>query len=215
MIREPWYPLLNLIGLTAATVASAASSACSRPSRPGIPERRWQRISVGFFWVPVVVAPLSLLVVPHVLMPEVHAEAGEGIPNPFALPRPRVERNRWWTWIVYSWPAVFLALAVLISRAFFGDPEVRVRTRLMAWLTFATSLTYSLSLFVPENGMPTPSCSWPSTAIPVVAIHGILRHGAFDVAAGDRAHFVTRSSTCSSPRSTASPSSLRGVLLVT
>ena len=31
-------------------------------------------------------------------------------------------------------------------------------------------------------------------AIPVVAIHGILRHGAFDVAAEDRARFVTRSS---------------------
>ena len=110
-------------------------------------------------------------------------------------------------WIVYSWPAVFLALAVLISRAFFGDPEVRVRTRLMAWLSFATVLTYSISLFVPENGIANTVLLVALAAIPVVAIHGILRYGAFDVAAEDRARFVTRSSTCSSPCSTASPSS--------
>ena len=86
VIREPWYPLVNLIGLVAATVASAAFISMFATFPTGIPERRWQRISVGFFWVPVVVAPFSLLVVPHVLTPEVHAEAGEGIPNPFALP---------------------------------------------------------------------------------------------------------------------------------
>ena len=194
VIREPWYPLVNLVGLMAATVASAAFISMFATFPTGIPERRWQRISVGFFWVPVVVAPFSLLVVPHVLMPEVHAEAGEGIPNPFALPalagaEPVVE------WIVSSWPAVFLALAVLISRAFFGDPEVRVRTRLMAWLSFATVLTYSISLFVPENGIFNAVLLVALAAIPVVAIHGILRHGAFDVAAEDRAHFVTRSSS--------------------
>jgi len=193
VIREPWYPLVNLIGLVAATVASAAFISMFATFPTGIPERRWQRISVGFFWVPVVVAPFSLLVVPHVLMPEVHAAAGEDIPNPFALPalagaEPVVE------WIVSSWPAVFLALAVLVSRAFFGDPEVRVRTRLMAWLSFATVLTYSISLFVPENGIANAVMLVALAAIPVVAIHGILRHGAFDVAAGDRAHFVTRSS---------------------
>ena len=193
VIREPWYPLVNLVGLMAATVASAAFISMFATFPTGIPERRWQRISVGFFWVPVVVAPFSLLVVPHVLTPEVHAEAGEGIPNPFALPalagaEPVVE------WIVYSWPAVFLALAVLISRAFFGDPEVRVRTRLMAWLSFATVLTYSISLFVPENGIANTVMLVALAAIPVVAIHGILRHGAFDVAAEDRARFVTRSS---------------------
>ncbi len=193
VIREPWYPLVNLVGLMAATVASAAFISMFATFPTGIPERRWQRISVGFFWVPVVVAPFSLLVVPHVLTPEVHAESGEGIPNPFALPalagaEPVVE------WIVYSWPAVFLALAVLISRAFFGDPEVRVRTRLMAWLSFATVLTYSISLFVPENGIANTVLLVALAAIPVVAIHGILRHGAFDVAAEDRARFVTRSS---------------------
>lgn len=193
VIRDPWYPVVNLVGLMAATVASAAFISMFATFPTGIPERRWQRISVGFFWVPVVVAPFSLLVVPHVLTPEVHAESGEGIPNPFALPalagaEPVVE------WIVYSWPAVFLALAVLISRAFFGDPEVRVRTRLMAWLSFATVLTYSISLFVPENGIANAVMLVALAAIPVVAIHGILRHGAFDVAAEDRARFVTRSS---------------------
>ena len=136
VIREPWYPIFNLVGLTASTVASSAFISMFATFPTGIPERRWQRTSVWLFWIPVVVVPLSLLVVPHVLTAEVHAEQGTGIPNPFALPAlawadPIV------TWIVYSWPAVFLALAVLISRAFFGDPEVQARTRLMAWVTFA------------------------------------------------------------------------------
>ena len=82
VIREPWYPLFNLVGLTAATVASAAFISMFATFPTGIPERRWQRISVWLFWVPVVVAPLSLLVVPHVLTPEVHAESGRGHPEP-------------------------------------------------------------------------------------------------------------------------------------
>ena len=193
VIREPWYPIFNLVGLTASTVASSAFISMFATFPTGIPERRWQRISVWLFWIPVVVVPLSLLAVPHVLTAEVHAEQGTGIPNPFALPAlawadPIV------TWIVYSWPAVFLALAVLISRAFFGDPEVQARTRLMAWVTFAIVVSYSLTLFLPENGMLNAAVLVVLTAVPVVAIHGILRHGAFDVAATDRARFVTRSS---------------------
>ena len=119
LIRESWYPIFNLVALTASTVASAAFLSMFATFPTGIPERRWQQLLVGLFWVPVVVVPISLLVVTHVLTVQVHAEQGQGIPNPYALPvlawaSPIVE------WIVSSWPAVFLALAVLISRAFFG-----------------------------------------------------------------------------------------------
>jgi signal transduction histidine kinase len=193
VIGEPWYPILNLVGLTASTVASAAFISMFATFPTGIPEHRWQRISVWLFWVPVVVVPISLLVVPHVLTVQVHAEQGADIPNPFAVPalawaEPVV------TWVVYSWPAVFLALAVLISRAFFGDPEVRVRTRLMAWVTFGIVVSYSLTLFLPENVMLNAAVLVVLTAVPLVAIHGILRHGAFDVAAEDRSRLVARSS---------------------
>ncbi|GAA1806038.1 sensor histidine kinase [Agromyces neolithicus] len=193
VIREPWYPIFNLVGLAASTVAASAFISMFATFPTGIPERRWQRISVWLFWVPVVFVPLSLVVVPHVLTAEVHAEQGTGIPNPFALPAlawadPIV------TWIVYSWPAVFLALAVLISRTFFGDPEVRSRTRLMAWVTFAIVVSYSLTLVLSENVMLNAAVLVVLTAVPLVAIHGILRHGAFDVAAADRARLVTRSS---------------------
>ncbi|MGW4928327.1 sensor histidine kinase [Agromyces sp. NPDC004153] len=192
VIREQWYPIFNLLGLTASTVASAAFVSMFATFPTGIPEKRWQRVSVWLFWVPVVVVPFSLFVVPHVLTVEVHAEQGQAIANPFALPglawaSPVV------AWIVYSWPAVFLALAVLISRAFFGDPVIRIRTRLMAWVTFAIVVSYSLTLFLPENLMLNAAVLVVLTAIPLVAIHGILRYGAFDVAAEDRAHFVTRS----------------------
>ncbi|RZS68368.1 histidine kinase/DNA gyrase B/HSP90-like ATPase [Agromyces ramosus] len=192
VIREPWYPIFNLLGLAASTVASAAFVSMFATFPTGIPERRWQRISVWLFWVPVVAVPFTLLVVPHVLTVEVHAGQGADIPNPFALPAlawagPIV------TWIAYSWPAVFLALAVLVSRTFFGDPEVRVRTRPMAWVTFAIVVSYSLTLFLPEDIMLSAAVLVILTAVPLVAIHGILRYGAFDVAAEDRARFVTRS----------------------
>jgi len=193
VVREPWYPFFNVVGLTTSTVASAAFLSLFATFPTGVPERRWQRLSVWVFWVPVVVAPLSLLVVPHVLTVEVHAEQGAGIPNPYAVPAlawadPIV------SWVVYSWPAVFLALAVLVSRAFFGDPEVRARTRLMAWVTFAIVVSYSLTLFLPENGVLNAAVLVVLTAIPVVAIHGILRYGAFDLAGADRARLVARSS---------------------
>ena len=193
VVREPWFPFLNLVGLTSSTVASAAFISLFATFPTGIPERRWQRISVGVFWIPVVLAPFSILIVPHVLTVQVHAEAGVAIPNPFAVPAlawaaPLTE------WVVYAWPAVFLALAVLISRAFFGDPEVRARTRLMAWLTFAIVVSYSISLFVPENMIANTVVLVLLAAVPLVAIHGILRYGAFDVAVEDRARSVTRSS---------------------
>ncbi|MFE6256556.1 histidine kinase [Agromyces sp. NPDC057865] len=193
VVREPWFPFLNLVGLTSSTVASAAFISLFATFPTGIPERRWQRISVGVFWIPVVLAPFSILIVPHVLAVQVHAEAGVAIPNPFAVPAlawaaPLTE------WVVYAWPAVFLALAVLISRAFFGDPEIRARTRLMAWLTFAIVVSYSISLFVPENLIANTVVLALLAAVPLVAIHGILRYGAFDVAVEDRARSVTRSS---------------------
>ena len=87
ILREPWYPLVQPLGLTADTVASAALLSMFATFPTGIPERRWQRISVGFLWTPVVVAPLSLLVVPHVLMPEVHRRAAARHPQPVRVPR--------------------------------------------------------------------------------------------------------------------------------
>ena len=96
VIREPWYPLVNLGRADGRDGRLGRVHEHVRDLPDGIPERRWQRISVGFFWVPVVVAPLSLLVVPHVLMPEVHAEAVKASPTRSPCP-PSPGRSRWWS----------------------------------------------------------------------------------------------------------------------
>ncbi|MDF2575079.1 MAG: hypothetical protein K0S05_1991 [Agromyces sp.] len=193
VIREPWFPVFNLLGLTTEAIAAAAFISMFATFPTGIPERRWQRIAVGFIWVPVVVAPLSLFVTPDVLTPtSVHGVRSEEIPNPFAVPAlvpaaPVVE------WIVDSWPAVFIGLAVLISRAFFGDVAVRARIRIMTWIVLALVVIWPLWAAV-QHPLLEIAVFVTLAAIPIAAVHGILRYGAFDIAPGARAQFVARSS---------------------
>ncbi|PTT67435.1 sensor histidine kinase, partial [Arthrobacter sp. HMWF013] len=85
---------------------------------------------------------------------------------------------------------------VLYSRALFGEAEVRARMRVVTWV-----VTVSLIAFVPWTIAPPP---WNDAAavavfvsliaIPLAAIHGILRYGAFDIAPGDRGRLTARSS---------------------
>ena len=193
VVLEPWFAAFNVIGLTLAAIAAAAFMSMFATFPTGVPERRWQRIAVGFLWVPVVVAPLSLVVSPIVLTSEFDEVGVEGIANPFAMPAlgwaaPALE------WIVTDWPGIFLALAVLIARAFFGDAALRARTRLMTWVVLALALAWPLWQAVPHWSLEL-AVFVLLAAIPVVAVHGILRYGAFDIAPGARARFVSRSST--------------------
>ena len=77
---RPWFPSINLIGLTADAVASAGFVSMFASFPTGVPERRWQRVAVGLLWVPVLVAPLSLLTNPHVLVP-LFVDLNDAIPN--------------------------------------------------------------------------------------------------------------------------------------
>ena len=190
--REPWFPVFNLIGLTTGAVASAAFISMFATFPTGIPERRWQRVAIWFLWVPVPIALLSLVITPTVLVPTGHS-GGESIPNPFAVPAldwaaPAVE------WILTQWPAVFVGLAVLLSRAFFGDAALRAGIRVMTWVVLAVVVSWSLWITVPSP-LVEVAVFVTLAAIPVAAVHGILRYGAFDIAPGARAQFVARSST--------------------
>lgn len=190
-LREPWFPPLGLLWLMADEIAAAAFIAMFATFPTGIPERGWQRIAVAFIWVPVLVAPLASVVAPNLPVPAFHDLDGQEIPNPFALPglawaAPAVD------WILQAWPAVFLGLAVLISRTFFGDRAVRARTRLFTWVVLALVVSWSTWMV-----MPTPvveiAVFTTLAAIPIAAVHGILRYGAFDIAPGARAQYVARS----------------------
>lgn len=189
---QPWFPLVNLVGLTADAVAAAGFVSMFASFPTGVPEHRWQRIAVGLLWVPVVAAPLSLFTSPQVLVPQ-FLDLSDGIPNAFAVPwlgwaAPAVY------WAIYQWPWMPLGVGVLLSRAVFGDKEVRARTRVMTWVVIATVISYGLWLHGPPNAIITAAVFASLTAVPLAAIHGILRHGAFDIAPGDRGRLAARSS---------------------
>lgn len=193
LIAQPWFPLVNLIGLTAEAVAGAGLVSMFATFPTGVPERRWQRIAVGLLWVPVFVAPLSVLTNSHMLVQQ-FLDLSDAIPNQFAVPwlewaAPAV------SWVVYQWPSVVLGVGVLLSRAVFGDAEVRARTRIMTWVVIATVLSFGAWMYAPPNVFATVAVYVSLTAIPLAAIHGILRYGAFDIAPGDRGRLVARSSS--------------------
>jgi signal transduction histidine kinase len=194
ILAEPWFPLFNAIGLTADALATSALLIVFATFPDGVPERRWQRGAVALLWTPVLAAPLTLLTTPHVVMSPYIGISGEGIPNPYALP--------WLAWaepivaylVVQSWAAVFLGLGVLAYRAILGPPAVRARTRVMALTVAGAMIAFGLWTFLPDSA-PVEFLVYVSLiALPVAAIHGILRYGAFDIEPGDRGARVERSS---------------------
>ena len=194
ILMEPWFPLVNVLGLTTDAVATSTLLIVFATFPDGQPEQRWQRIAVIFLWTPVLVGPLTLLTSPHVVMSQFIGISGESIPNPFFVP--------WLEWaepavhylVLQAWAAVALGLTVLASRALFGEPEVRARTRVMALAVAAAILAFGLWTFAPGLWGVEFLVYASMIAIPVAAIHGILRYGAFDIDPGDRGARVERSS---------------------
>ena len=194
IMAEPWFPLFNLIGLTADGVATSAFLIVFATFPDGVPERRWQRIAVAFLWAPVLVGPLTLLTTPHVVMSQYIGISGDAIPNPYAVPWLEGAAPGVHYLVQQAWPAVALGLWVLASRAIFGEPAVRARTRVMAITVGAALLAFVLLTFLPGAWISQLLVYVGLIALPIAAIHGILRYGAFDIAPGDRGRLVARSS---------------------
>lgn len=194
LVREPWFPLFNMVGLTSDGVATAAFVTLFATFPTGVPERRWQRIAVWFIWVPALVGPLTLLTTPDLLMSPYMGVTGDGIPNQYAVP--------WLVWaapIVYSvayqpWPSVVLGLGILCYRTLFGDAAVRARTRVMALVVTAALVAFAAWTLWPDVWVAGAAVFASLLAIPIAGIHGILRYGAFDIAPGDRGRLFARSS---------------------
>jgi signal transduction histidine kinase len=194
VLQEPWFPLFNVVGLTSDAVATSAFLIMFATYPTGTPERRWQRIAIAVVWLPALVGPLTVLTTPHVVMQPYIGISGDALPNQFAVP--------WLEWaapavyyLIYQpWPSVLLGLGVLYSRALFGEAEVRVRTRAMTWVVTASLISFTLWTFAPLNWITTVAVFASLIAIPLAAIHGIFRYGAFDIAPDDRGRLVARSS---------------------
>lgn len=193
LLSQPWYPLLNIIGLTADAAAAAGFLAVFATFPTGVPERRWQRVAVWLIWIPVLLAPLSLLTSPTVILP-LYFGVSRTIPNPFAVP--------WLEWtepaltilLHEPWGTMVLGLVVLYSRALFGDPEVRAHMRIITWVITATLVAFVLWTFGPPSWITQAAVFASLIALQVAGIHGILRYGAFDIAPDDRGPLVARSS---------------------
>ncbi|MDQ0894931.1 sensor histidine kinase [Agromyces ramosus] len=194
ILGEPWFPLVNMLGLTADAVATSALLVVFATFPDGVPEHRWQRIAVIFLWLPVLAGPLTLLTTPHVVMSQFIGISGESIPNPYFLPSLEWAAPAVHYLVVQSWAAVALGVTVLASRALFGPPAVRVRTRVMALAVGSAMVAFALWTFVPGLWGVEFLVYASMITILVAAIHGILRYGAFDIGPGDRGARVERSS---------------------
>ncbi|TYL52917.1 GAF domain-containing sensor histidine kinase [Agromyces mariniharenae] len=193
IMAEPWFPLFNLIGLTSDAVATSAFLIVFATFPDGTVEHRWQRIAVGFLWTPLLMGPLTLLTTPHVVMSPWIGISGEGIPNPYVVP--------WLEWaepivtvmFFQAWPAVILGLVVLGTRALFGTPAVRARTRVMAITIAAAAAAFAIWPILPWPEVGQFIVYGALVALPIAAVHGIFKYGAFDVALGDGGRNAARS----------------------
>jgi len=193
IMAEPWFPLFNLIGLTADAVATSAFLIVFATFPDGVVEHRWQRIAVAVLWAPLLMGPLTLLTTSHVVMSPWIGISGDAIPNPYVVP--------WLEWaepvvtvlFFQSWAAVIVGLAVLGTRALFGTPDVRARTRVMAITVAAAAAAFAIWPFLPWPEVGQFLVYGALIALPIAAVHGIFKYGAFDVAPGDRGRNAARS----------------------
>ena len=201
LLTTPGYPYLNTVGITADAVATVGLVLMIGAFPDGVIERQWQRVALGTVWVCLLVAPLTLLTTPHVVLPQYLGLSAE-IDNPVVVP--------WLEWgaplvddlVVHPWLPASLGVLVLVSRALTGDARTRARVRVMAcsvlvwmgsWVLWM--ITLELGLRDTPLGVAAGLMTLSMLAVPVALIHGILRYGAFDVADADRARLVVRSST--------------------
>ncbi len=201
LVGGPAFPYLNSIGLTADAVATVGLVLMLGAFPDGILQRRWQRVVLSSLWVFVAVAPLTLVTMPYIVIPQ-YVDAPADVPNPLAVP--------WLEWaaplvdvfFVPAWVGASLGLLVFLSRAFGGDEETRTRMRVMAWTVLVWigswllfELTGELGIEDTVLGSVVSLATLSMLAVPAAGIHGILRYGAFDVADADRARVVLRSSS--------------------
>ncbi|MFH8249312.1 histidine kinase [Microbacterium sp. B2969] len=194
-ISEPWLPYLNVVGLTSDALSAAAYLVMIAAFPNGVPGGRWARIIPPLAWIVVVAGPLSLVTSEHILWPKYAEIPGDlQVPSPLFVP--------WLAWagpvvevaLAGLWLAMVVGLIIFLPRAVFGDAGTRSRLRPLLVSVLAAIGGWTLWTAWPEVWLFGALALAGQIALPAVFIYGILRYGAFDVAAGDRGVAVVRSS---------------------
>lgn len=202
VVDRPWFPLINIIGLLADDASIVGFLLMISTFPDGGVEHRWQRRVTSLIWAVLLTGPLTLVVDPYVVLP-LFADPGVGpVANPYAVPAlagltPIVHST-----FVQPWVVMMLGLVVFFNRAILGDPETRGRMRVMLWVVVWTLLSYpawftteGLGLGGEPIGILTQLMVFAGVvALPAAGIHGVLRHGAFQVAPSRSGDVVLRSS---------------------
>lgn len=133
---------LNAVGLTADGLATVGFLLMLGSFPDGVLERRWQRLVLRSVWVCAFVAPLTMLTMPLVVLPQ-YAGVTAVVQNPLFVPglawaAPAVEL------VVDGGIASALALLVLLSRRFGGNADTRERLRVMTWVVLAVGVSWGL-----------------------------------------------------------------------
>jgi signal transduction histidine kinase len=202
VLRSSTFALLNQVGLAADALASIGFLLMFATFPDGVLEHRWQRVVVRFVWVGVLIGPATLLTDPQVVLPEYIGLDGRTLTNPYAVPalaglEPVVDAVLRPWWVVPG-----LAVLVFFSRWLFGPPARRAQLHVMG-----AAVTFTLLVYMFWDGIALPRFAGTPVAtvasvlvavaviaLPVAGIHGILRHGAYDVRVADRGKVVVRSS---------------------
>jgi signal transduction histidine kinase len=189
MINSPWFPVLSMLSLVVGTAGILAVALLIGSYPDGVVERAWQRVALRCCWLGLLAPPLALLASP-VAPVSPWVEGGVAVPNPYAV--------SWLGWLaepalsvaVENWWITVVGVVVLSARFVAADAAGRARMRflflvLVSGLTFWTVGGVASDLGVPEDSalVVTFNSLGALTVIliPVVVIHGILRHRLFDL----------------------------------
>ena len=202
LVHAEGFVYLNAVGLTADGLSTAGFLLMLASFPDGVLERRWQRVAVSSLWMCALVAPLTLLTTPYVVLPQ-YSGFTEQVENPLVVPALEWAAPVVDALVVGAVVPAALALLVLLSRAFLGDDQTRSKVRVMAWTVLFLFGSWSLwewarelaIVGTPLGVMVQGAVLLGMLALPMVGIHGILRYGAFDVADADRGRLVVQSST--------------------
>jgi signal transduction histidine kinase len=196
------FPLVNGIGLSADALATICGVLVIGLFPDGRVEHRWQRWTLRSLWLMLLVAPLTLLVSPTVVVSQwIDVPAP---PNPYA-----VESLAWATPLVRAifvqpWFLVVLGVSVFYSRVLWSDPRTRARLRVMAFTIAAAAVSFTTWVVAGALGLPEGHplmvlvqflVMLAIVAVPVAYIHGVLQYGAFGVDPNERARLVIRSAS--------------------